>query len=295
MADDPTNRPRNAHEALDELQVTRAAMLNPVQHVPVPVSPPRSNVASFLVAGGAAMMAVVLFLFLFLFAVAGMAVATIDRPEAVQVVQPPVVQAVPQQQQMDPAFPAEDSQLPPPRPLDEGSPPTEPGPYPPLGDPETAVVAFHLFTDFQCPFCKRFEPTVAAVHEAYPDDVVIYFHDTPLPFHKDAFGAHEAARCANEQGRFHDMKDVLFVNNTRLQRENLRQYALQVELEVGAFEDCMQSKRYTEAIANAYELAKTYGVTGTPSSWVGSQKLVGAQPLDKVLEMVAAEVARNRR
>ncbi len=280
MHDNPLDRPKNAHEALDQLAAARGAMKRPAP--PVLHSPPtRDATIPLVVAGG---LAVVLATGVAGF-VSVIIVADAPQVEAIQVIEAPQLEI--EERLPDP--PQVPESPPPPVKVD-GHPPTSPGPYPPLGNPETATVAFHLFTDFQCPFCKRFEPTVAAVHETFPDDVVIYFHDTPLPFHKEAFGAHEAARCANEQGRFHEMKDVLFENSRELGRENLRTYATRAELNLGDFDNCMSSGRYIEVVNSSYEEAKTYGVTGTPSSWVGSQKVVGAQPLEKVLEAVRLEL-----
>ena len=283
MHDDPAMRLRDAHRALDELQATREAMTRPATAIvyPTPPTTPGPALPAFIAMGTASVVALSMGVAFFILADS----APEPYPEVIELKAVPIAPQAPPPPPPPAARPEEV----------EGHPPTEPGPYPPLGNPETAVVAFHLFTDFQCPFCKRFEPTVAAVHEAYPDEVVIYFHDAPLPFHKEAFGAHEAARCANEQGAFHAMKDILFDNSRDLHRQNLGSYAKLAEVDLNPFENCMASGRYTEVIANAYNRATEYGIRGTPNSWIGSQKVTGAQPLDKVLEITATEIAKTSR
>ena len=68
------------------------------------------------------------------------------------------------------------------------------------------------FSDYQCPFCARVNPTLAKVRETYGDKVKIVFKDFPLPNHPQAPKAAEAAHCAAEQGKYWEMHDAMFAN-----------------------------------------------------------------------------------
>src|SRR5262249_48948425 len=83
-----------------------------------------------------------------------------------------------------------------------------------------ASVTLVEFSDFHCPFCKRVQPTLAELLKTYPGKVKLVYRDLPLDgLHPQARGAAEAARCAQDQGKFWEYHDVLL---TRLQRPRLR-------------------------------------------------------------------------
>jgi thiol-disulfide isomerase/thioredoxin len=72
----------------------------------------------------------------------------------------------------------------------------------PARGPRDAAVTVVLFSDFQCPFCSRVEPTLAQLEKEYPGKVRVVWKNFPLPFHESARGAALAALAAGEQGRF---------------------------------------------------------------------------------------------
>jgi protein-disulfide isomerase len=86
----------------------------------------------------------------------------------------------------------------------------------------TAPVTIVEFSDFHCPFCKRVLPTLAQIESQYGDKVKLIFRDYPIDqLHPGARKAHEAARCANEQGKFWAYHDLLFANAPRMSPEQL--------------------------------------------------------------------------
>ena len=90
--------------------------------------------------------------------------------------------------------------------------------------------------------------------------------DMPLAIHKDAFRAALATHCAEEQGKFWEMHDRLFANQRAL--EPLKGHAEALGLDVVAFESCMASEKYAEAVRKDMAEAQKAGVSGTPSSSV---------------------------
>src|SRR5262249_48782818 len=82
----------------------------------------------------------------------------------------------------------------------------------PLKGAKNAKVTIVEFSDFQCPFCGRVEPTITQVEKAFPNDVRIAFKQLPLPFHNNAHTAAEAALAAKAQGKFWEMHAKMFAN-----------------------------------------------------------------------------------
>lgn len=128
------------------------------------------------------------------------------------------------------------------------------------------------FTDFQCPYCKRFvETSFPSLNRDYIDTGKVRWvaRDLPLKFHPNARKAAQAAHCAGEQGRYWEMRDTLFRNNRKLGPEQLIQYAAPTEIDPDPFADCLASERYLEQIDRDAQLAQSIRVTGTPTFVIG--------------------------
>jgi protein-disulfide isomerase len=104
----------------------------------------------------------------------------------------------------------------------------------PVKGPATAPITIVEYSDFQCPFCARVNPTLDRVLQTYGDKVRIVFKDYPLPNHREAPKAAEAAHCAGEQGKFWEMHDRLFANQQALQLPALKQQATAIGLKRSA-------------------------------------------------------------
>ena len=146
-----------------------------------------------------------------------------------------------------------------------------------------------MFTDYQCSFCSRFEnQTLPEIKKQYIDTGKLRFvvRDLPLPFHPNAPKAAEATHCADEQGKYWELRDKLVNNGDKLGATLLPNYAKLVGLDVDKFSACLESGRYADKIKASAALASSIGLSGTPSFVVGSSKgdmvdgvkLVGAQP-----------------
>jgi protein-disulfide isomerase len=158
---------------------------------------------------------------------------------------------------------------------------------PSLGAVEAPITVVE-FTDFQCPYCKRFvETSFPGLKRDYVDTGKVRWvtRDLPLGFHANARKAAQAAHCAGEQGRYWEMRDTLFRNNRNLAPEQLAQYAAPAGIDPGAFADCLASERHLEQIDRDAELAASIRVTGTPTFVIGKpeglklsgKRVVGAQ------------------
>lgn len=148
-----------------------------------------------------------------------------------------------------------------------------------------AKVVIQEFSDFQCPFCKRAEPTIDAVLAAYPGKVKVVWRDMPLDGHADAEPAAEAAREAFAQkgnDGFQKMRVKLFENQAvpgGLARPALEQYAKDIGLDGKRFAKALDEHVHKAAIAADKSAASAAGIDGTPAFVVGGYLVSGAKPM----------------
>src|SRR6478752_10014962 len=121
------------------------------------------------------------------------------------------------------------------------------------GNPSAPVTIIE-FSDYQCPFCARVNPTLAKVRETYGDRVKIIFKDYPLPNHPQAPKAAEAARCAGDQQKYWEMHDAMFANQRALEVPALKQTARAIGLNGAAFDSCLDSSKYEATVRAGSEL-----------------------------------------
>ena len=116
------------------------------------------------------------------------------------------------------------------------------------------------------------------------------WRDFPLPMHKDAPKAAEAAHCAQEQGKFWEMHDVLFANQRALKPEQLSGYATDLSLDMAAFDSCLESGRYASKVEDDKKAGEIVGVSGTPAFFINGQFINGARPFESFSEIIDAEL-----
>ncbi len=151
----------------------------------------------------------------------------------------------------------------------------------PLKGLTTAPVKIIAFSDFQCPFCSRVGPTMRQIEETYGGKVAVAFKQFPLPMHDNAELAAEAALAANEQGKFWQMHDKLFENQSKLDRPSLESYAKDLGLDLEKFKAALDSGRFKAQVEKDKAQGSSAGISGTPSFVVNGKLLVGAQPFEE--------------
>jgi protein-disulfide isomerase len=160
--------------------------------------------------------------------------------------------------------------------------------------PREAPVNIVEFSDFRCPFCKEVVPKLKQLATQYPDRVRWVFRDFPIPgLHPDAPLAHEAARCAGEQGKFWPYHDLLFERAMDVSVMSLKQYAAEVGADRAAFDQCLDSHKYQGAVNADIEAGTKVGVTGTPTFFINGEAFVGNQPLGEFQRIIERELART--
>src|SRR5262249_53555192 len=102
-----------------------------------------------------------------------------------------------------------------------------------------------------------------------------YFRDLPLPIHPNALPAAIAARCAGDQGKFWEMHDSLFANQSALSQKDFADRAAALGLDRTRFSDCRSSAKYAEAIRKVAAGAQRMGIDGTPAFAIGAVRADG--------------------
>ncbi len=164
------------------------------------------------------------------------------------------------------------------------------GAHPVLGGKDAQVTIVE-FTDFQCPFCKSTESTLAQLRKKYGDKIRLVHMDFPLSFHSHALDAAKAARCANDQGKFWQFHDSLFVNQGKLAPADLKASAKTLGLNSTEFDACFDKAKYESEIKKDQAAGEKLGVDGTPAFFIDGRPLTGAQPLPQFEQIIDEELA----
>ncbi len=153
----------------------------------------------------------------------------------------------------------------------------------PVDGPADAWVTIVEFSDFECPFCARVQPTLASVLPEFGADVRLVFKNFPLSMHAHARPAAVAAECAHRQGRFWEFHDLVFSGQSALFgaadfEGALAGVAAQAGLDVAAWQACRVDPTAEAAVIADMALCARWGIGSTPTFVVNGTPVVGNQP-----------------
>jgi protein-disulfide isomerase len=168
------------------------------------------------------------------------------------------------------------------------------------------------FTDYQCPFCRRHAlQTQPQLVKDYVETGRLKYVIREYPIqsiHPQAVKAAEAALCVNAQGKYWEFHDTLFQHQKQLQPEDLKAHAEALNLDMAAFEQCLDSAKTADQVRRDLQAGMDAGVRGTPSFFLGFTKpdapgaihatkmLRGAQPFgvfQQTIDGLLAEVKQG--
>lgn len=160
-----------------------------------------------------------------------------------------------------------------------------------------APVTLVEFSDFQCPYCRQFQPTLKRLVNEFGADLrVVYRHFPVVQLHPDAFNAAKASLCAQEQSRFWEMHDLMFEEQDRLSLEQLEEKAVRLGLDRAVFAECLASDRHVAQIETDVRAGNRADIAGTPALFVNGILLdPGAIPYEVVAAAIGRELERLNR
>lgn len=149
----------------------------------------------------------------------------------------------------------------------------------PFIGPENATTVVRLYSDFQCPACRAAEGAVNYAIEKYKDRIKFVWKDFPLmSIHPNARLAANAGRCAQDQGKFWEMKTKLYDGQTswengRNPSADFKAYASQLGLNVDQFNTCLDGRTHDSKVMASYQEGVRNGVDRTPTVFIGEERL----------------------
>ncbi len=162
----------------------------------------------------------------------------------------------------------------------------------PIKGSAKAPITIVEFADFQCPYCNTALPTIKAVLNKYKDKVSLVFKSYPLvQLHPQAVNASIAAECAQNQGKFWEMHDLLFENHNKLTDEIYKNLAKSVGLNVSKFNTCYSDASIKAKVMADAEYGQSLGINATPAFYINGILLMGAQPLSEFETVIDKELA----
>lgn len=165
----------------------------------------------------------------------------------------------------------------------------------PVRGNDEAPITIVEFSDFECIFCKQAQSTLNSLLNTYGDQVKLVFKHFPLgDVHKYAVTSALASMCAYEQNKFWEYHDSLFENSNdsgSLHPTLLKTIANEHGLNMEQFHDCLDRKKYLEAVKQDYEEGFMYNVTGTPTFFINGRMLQGNQDIEEFKRVIEEELA----
>ena len=164
--------------------------------------------------------------------------------------------------------------------------------------PKDAAVTIVEYSDFECPFCGRFHPTLQQAMSEYEGKVRWVYRHFPLSFHPNAQPAANASECAAEQGKFWEFADNIYGNQEKINDAYYKTVVTSLGLNVSKWEDCYTTKKYDSKIQSQATAGGAAGVNGTPGSFIIGKDgkaipIQGALPYESVKAAIDQVLAAN--
>jgi protein-disulfide isomerase len=155
------------------------------------------------------------------------------------------------------------------------------------------------FGDFQCPACGAAYPNVKQLMKDYDGKVTLYFRNFPLvTLHKNANAGANAAEAAGDQGKFWEMYDKLYQNQTTWSNlgdptNMFVEYAKSLSLDTGKFSSSLNSKQFQPLIDQDVADATVLGVNATPTFYFNGEKYSGKSSYEELKAKVDSLLAAS--
>lgn len=162
----------------------------------------------------------------------------------------------------------------------------------PLGAPERgptdAAITIVGFSDLACSYCARDHRRLDELQAQLPGQLRVIFRHFPLDMHPDARLAAEVAACADEQDRFWPMVEVLFDNQRQLESQHVREYAVELGLDMTRLDECLAAGRGQAVVDADIAQGDALGVTSTPSFFINGHYFKNLPSVDRLRQFAGA-------
>lgn len=162
----------------------------------------------------------------------------------------------------------------------------------------SAKVVITEYADFQCPACATQYPIVKQVLSEYKDKVLFIYRNFPLPQHQNAKPAAYAAYAAYKQGKFAEMEDLLYENQSfwsekQNAQDIFRQYAGQIGLDINQYDQDFSSEKTKQFVENQKNEAQSLGINSTPTFFINKEQLQNIQGFDSFKKAIENELSKE--
>jgi protein-disulfide isomerase len=167
----------------------------------------------------------------------------------------------------------------------------------PSRGPANAKVVVQVFAGFQCPFCKKLAPTIRDLEAAFPGKIRVVWRQRPLSMHANgALAAEASVEAFKQKGAegFWKMHDLLFEDQTKLDRPNLDQAAATIGLDPTKFAAALDGHTHQAAVNADGKIADAAKINGTPTTVINGYLVTGAQPLSAFQRVVKLALKEAR-
>jgi protein-disulfide isomerase len=153
--------------------------------------------------------------------------------------------------------------------------------------PEDAPVTLVEYGDYQCPYCADMQPTIKSIAKIMGPQLRFVFRHMPLlEMHPYAQHAAEAAEAAGAQGKFWEMHEAIFQQQSELGSDLLHQLALRMKLNIEQFSADLEARRYRPRVKRDFMGGMRSGVAGTPTFFINGKRYEGALEQASLLSAV---------
>ena len=153
--------------------------------------------------------------------------------------------------------------------------------------PDDAPVTLLEYGDYQCPFCADMHPMIKAIARSMGAQMRFVFRHMPLlEMHPYAQHAAEAAEAAAVQGKFWEMHDAIYRQQSELGSDLLHQLAVKLKLDIAQFDADLEARRFRPRVKRDFMSGMRSGVASTPAFFINGKRYDGALDQASLLSSV---------
>lgn len=161
----------------------------------------------------------------------------------------------------------------------------------PFFGPDSAKVKIVAFHDFQCAFSKEESQIIRQLKQAYGDKIRFILRDYPNIYANElSLSNAVASECADEQGKFWEMFDLIYDNQEEAQTDKLIKWANQIGMDDQQFKKCIDDGKYELEVKNDLDEGVRAGVDGTPTFFINGQKYIGYLDYQTLVDIIESQL-----